>query len=192
MARTTTVSRGTTWKAAAAAGIGVLLLGAGGATFAEWSDAEHAATDTRITAGALDLAAGEGSWTNAAGADVTAAILDGTYRIVPGYALTYRETLTIDARGDLLTATVSHNLRGLTGDAELLSELDATANMSLNGEAMPGTSATVLAEDELQTLDVAVSVAFDDAATGLVGQGQSVALGGLDIALTQAPAVSAG
>ena len=192
MARTTTTSRGTTWKAVGAAGIGVLLLGAGGATFAEWSDAEQSATSTPITAGVLDLAAGEGSWTNAAGTDVTAAIADGSYRIVPGDALTYRETLTIDARGDLLTATVSHNLRGLTGDAELLSELDATANMSLNGEAMPGTSATVLAEDELQTLDVAVSVAFDDAATGLVGQGQSVALGGLDIALTQAPAVSAG
>jgi len=192
MARTTTTSRGTTWKAVGAAGIGVLLLGAGGATFAEWSDAEQSATSTPITAGVLDLAAGEGSWTNAAGTDVTAAIADGSYRIVPGDALTYRETLTIDARGDLLTATVSHNLRGLTGDAQLLEQLDADASMSLNGEVVPGTTATVVADDELQTLDVAVSVGFDEAANGLMGQGQSVHLGGLDIALTQAPAVTAG
>ncbi len=191
MARTTPAHnfRFNHWKAVGAAAVGVLLLGAGGATFAEWSDAESSATGAQVTAGVLDLAAGEGHWTNAAGTDVTTAVADGSCRIVPGDALTYSETLTVDARGDLLAATVSHNLRGLTGDAELLSQLDADTAMSLNGRAMPGHSATVIADDELQMLDVEVSVAFADAA-GLMGQGRSVELGGLDITLTQASTTS--
>src|SRR5690606_32861114 len=119
MARSTTTSRSTstTWKAVAATAAGVVLLGAGGATFAEWSDSEAAATDTAITAGVLDLAAGEGRWTNVVGTDVTAAVEDGSYLVVPGDALTYRETMTVDAQGDLLRGTVAHNLEGLTGDA---------------------------------------------------------------------------
>ena len=192
MARTTTSrSAATTWKAVAAAGVGVVLLGAGGATFAEWSDAESSASGTQITAGVLDLAAGQGTWTNVAGTDVTAAVEGGSYLIVPGDALTYRETLTVDAQGDLLRGTVTHNLRGLTGDAALLAQLDAGSTMSLNGKAVAGDTATVVADDELQTLDVAVTVAFDDATAGLVGQGQSVALGGLDISLIQAPVAAA-
>ncbi|PYF99150.1 alternate signal-mediated exported protein, RER_14450 family [Georgenia satyanarayanai] len=186
MARSTTSrSTGTTWKAVAATAVGVVVLGAGGATFAEWSDSEAAATDTAITAGVLDLAAGQGTWTNAAGADVTTAVADGSYLVVPGDALTYRETMTIDAQGDLLRATVAHNLEGLTGDAELLTQLRENATMSLNGQAVTGTSAAVVAEDEKQTLDVAVTVAFDARTAGLVGQGQAVSLGGLDITLTQ-------
>ncbi|WP_324653518.1 alternate-type signal peptide domain-containing protein [Georgenia sp. H159] len=193
MARTTTTaSRFTAWKAVAAVGAGVVLLGAGGATFAEWSDAEQSATATPIAAGVLDLAAGEGSWTNVAGTDVTAAVENGSYLIVPGDALTYRETLTIDAKGDLLTGVVSHNLTGLTGDAELRDQLTAGAEMTLNGTPVVGTSAPVTAADDLQRLDVAVTVAFDESTAGLVGQGQHVTLGGLDISLTQAPVVSAG
>lgn len=185
MARSTTSSSRTTWKAVAATAVGVVVLGAGGATFAEWSDSQAAATDTAITAGVLDLAAGQGTWTNVAGTDVTAAVADGSYLIVPGDALTYRETMTIDAQGDLLRATVAHNLEGLTGDAELAAQLRDNATMSLNGEAVTGTSAPVVAEDGKQTLDVAVTVAFDAATADLVGQGQDVSLGGLDVTLTQ-------
>ncbi|WP_454083824.1 alternate-type signal peptide domain-containing protein [Georgenia sp. Marseille-Q6866] len=189
MARsTTTTSRftSTTWKAIAATAAGVVLLGAGGATFAEWSDSEAAATDTAITSGVLDLAAGEGTWTNVVGTDVTAAVEDGSYLVVPGDALTYRETMTVDAQGDLLRGTVAHNLEGLTGDAELLSKLAASTTMTLNGTPVAGASTTVVADDELQDLDVAVTVAFDATTAGLVGQGQSVTLGGLDVTLTQA------
>lgn len=189
MARsTTTTSRftSTTWKAIAATAAGVVLLGAGGATFAEWSDSEAAATDTAITSGVLDLAAGEGAWTNVVGTDVTAAVEDGSYLVVPGDALTYRETMTVDAQGDLLRGTVAHNLEGLTGDAELLSKLAASTTMTLNGTPVAGASTTVVADDELQNLDVAVTVAFDATTAGLVGQGQSVTLGGLDVTLTQA------
>lgn len=185
MARSTTSSSRTTWKAVAATAVGVVVLGAGGATFAEWSDSQAAATDTAITAGVLDLAAGQGTWTNVAGTDVTAAVADGSYLIVPGDALTYRETMTIDAQGDLLRATVAHNLEGLTGDAELAAQLRENATMSLNGEAVTGTSAPVVAEDEKQTLAVAVTVAFDAATAELVGQGQDVSLGGLDVTLKQ-------
>ncbi|WP_413451352.1 alternate-type signal peptide domain-containing protein [Georgenia phoenicis] len=187
MARTTTRSASTTWKALAATAAGVVLLGASGATFAEWSDAEAAATGTAITSGVLDLAGGEGRWTNVAGTDVTDAVAAGTYLVAPGDALTYRETMTVDARGDLLRGTVSHNLDGLTGDAELLAALRTSTTMSLNGQVLPGASATVVADDELQDLDVAVTVAFDATTAGLVGQGQSVTLGGLDVTLTQAP-----
>lgn len=188
MARRLSSSRSSAaWKAAAAAGVGVVLLGAGGATFAQWSDAQASAVDTPITSGVLNLDGGQGRWTNVAGADVTAAVSGGSYQIVPGDALTYRETMTVDAQGDLLAATVSHNLRELTGDAELLGKLGTSTSMSLNGQAVPGASATVVADDEQQTLDVAVTVAFDATTAGLVGQGQSVELGGLDVTLTQAP-----
>src|SRR5690625_1276506 len=197
MARTTTprpaarTTPGTTWKAAAAIGAGVLVLSAGAATFAEWHDEESVATDTTITSCVLDLAAGQpGEWTNIAGTDVTAAVTDCSYLIGPGDALTYRETLTIDAQGDLLQGTVSHNLRDMAGDAELLGQLNATAAMTLNGEPVEGNSATVVANDEVQELDVAVTVAFAATTTDLIGQGQSVDLGGLDIALTQPPIAS--
>jgi alternate signal-mediated exported protein len=185
MARSTTRSAGTTWKAVAATAVGVVILGAGGATFAEWSDAADAATDTRITAGVLDLAAGQGTWTNVAGTDVTAAVDNGTYLIVPGDALTYRETLSIDAEGDLLRATVATNLEGLTGSGDLRAKLRQDATMSLDGTAVQGTSAAVVADDEKQDLDVTVTIAFDADTAELVAQGQSVALGGLDITLTQ-------
>ena len=191
MARTTTSRSarsnrsGAAWKAVAATGVGILLLGAGGATFAEWSDSESSAVDTAITSGTLDLAAGQGTWTNVAGQDVTGKVSNGSYVIVPGDVLTYAETLTIDAKGDLLTATVSHNLKGLKGDDELVGKLSADATMSLNGEQVEGTSATVVADDELQTLDVTVAIAFDETTSEMVGQGQQVTLGGLDIALNQ-------
>lgn len=189
MARSTTTSSRSTstmWKAIAATAAGVVLLGAGGATFAEWSDSEAAATDTAITSGVLDLAAGEGTWTNAVDTDVTAAVENGSYLIVPGDALTYRETMTVDARGDLLRGTVAHNLKGLTGNAELVAQLGADTTMSLNGTAVEGDSTTVIADDEKQDLDVAVTIAFDKDTTGLLGQGKSVTLGGLDVTLTQA------
>jgi len=188
MARRLSSSRSSAaWKAAAAAGVGVVLLGAGGATFAQWSDAQASAVGTPITSGVLSLDGGPGTWTNVAGADVTAAVTGGSYQVVPGDALTYRETMTIDAQGDLLAATVSHNLRELSGDAELLGKLGTSTSMSLNGQAVSGAATTVVADDEQQTLDVAVTVAFDQATAGLVAQGQSVNLGGLDVTLTQAP-----
>lgn len=183
----TTTRSFSAWKAVAAAGLGVVLLGAGGATFAEWSDAEQSATGTAIVSGALDLEAGTGSWTNIAGSTVTAAVNDGSYLIVPGDALTYRETLTIDARGELLWATVTHNLLDLTGDDELLAQLRPSTTMSLGGRAVDGSSASVVADDEKQDLDVSVTVAFDSTTTGLFAQGQNVELGGLDIRLEQTP-----
>src|SRR5690606_13027032 len=122
-----------------------------------------------------------------AGSTVTAAVNDGSYLIVPGDALTYRETLTIDARGELLRATVTHNLLDLTGDAELLAQLRPSTTMSLGGRAVDGSSASVVADDEKQDLDVSVTVAFDSTTTGLFAQGQNVELGGLDIRLEQTP-----
>lgn len=190
---TTTTSRSfstSAWKAVAAAGVGVALLAAGGTTFAEWSDKETVAQDTIIDSGVLDLSAGTGTWTNIVGEDITAELAAGTYAIVPGNTLTYRETLTVDAQGDLLQASVSHNLGELTGDTELRAQLEASSAMTLNGQAVTGTSAVVTATDEVQTVDVAVTVDFDSDTAGLVGQGQSVELAGLDIALDQVPVSS--
>ena len=188
MARRLSSSRSSAaWKAAAAAGVGVVLLGAGGATFAQWSDAQASAVNTPISSGVLDLEGGEGRWTNVTGADVTAEVTGGSYQVVPGDALTYRETMTIDAQGDLLAATVSHNLRALEGDAELLGQLDAGTSMSLNGRVVEGDSTRVVADEAEQTLEVAVTVAFDATTAGLAAQRQSVSLGGLDVTLPQTP-----
>lgn len=196
MARTTTTARSTAaWKAAAAAGIGVVLLGAGGVTFAEWSDAEQSATGTDITSGVLTLDSGVGTWTNAANADVTAAVEAGTYLIVPGDTLTYAERLTIQAEGDLLRATVTHTLGDLASDRDsqdLVDHLEANASMSLNGTAVEGTSAAVTARDEVQNLDVAVTIAFDNETAELTAQDQTVTLSGLDIRLTQDTVTTAG
>jgi len=175
------------WKAVAAAGVGVVLLGAGGVTFAQWSDTQAAAVDTAIRSGVLDLEGGTGSWTNVVGTDVTTALAEGRYEVVPGDALTYRETLSVEASGDLLRATVSHNLRELGGDGELRGRLAASSAMSLNGQPVTGASAPVVATGADQTVEVSVTVAFDETTAGLVGQGQSVNLGGLDVTLTQTP-----
>ncbi|TNC18540.1 alternate-type signal peptide domain-containing protein [Georgenia sp. 311] len=177
------------WKAVAAAGVGVVLLGAGGVTFAQWSDTQAAAVDTAIRSGVLDLEGGTGSWTNVVGTDVTAAVAAGRYEVVPGDALTYRETLSVEASGDLLRAAVSHNLRELGGDGELRGRLAASSAMSLNGQPVSGASAPVVATGADQTVEVSVTVTFDETTAGLVGQGQSVNLGGLDVTLTQTPVV---
>ncbi|QDB79743.1 alternate-type signal peptide domain-containing protein [Georgenia wutianyii] len=177
------------WKAVAAAGVGVVLLGAGGVTFAQWSDTQAAAVDTAIRSGVLDLEGGTGSWTNVVGTDVTAAVAAARYEVVPGDALTYRETLSVEASGDLLRAAVSHNLRELGGDGELRGRLAASSAMSLNGQPVSGASAPVVATGADQTVEVSVTVTFDETTAGLVGQGQSVNLGGLDVTLTQTPVV---
>lgn len=195
MARTTTTARSTAaWKAAAAAGTGIVLLGAGGVTFAEWSDAEQSATGTEITSGALRLDSGTGTWTNAASTDVTAAVEAGTYLIVPGDTLTYAETLTVDARGDLLRAAVGHTLGDLAPDArsqELVDHLEANASMTLNGAPVVSTT-RVTARDEVQDVAVAVTIAFDDETAELTAQNQTVTLSGLDITLTQDTVTAAG
>ena len=59
--------------------------------------------------------------------------------------------------------------------------------MSLNGTPVEGTSTTVVADDELQNLDVAVTVTFTKGTNELVAQGKTVELGGLDIDLVQKP-----
>src|SRR5690606_23513496 len=112
-----------------------------------------------------------------------------------GDTLTYAERLTIQAEGDLLRATVTHTLGDLASDRDsqdLVDHLEANASMSLNGTAVEGTSAAVTARDEVQNLDVAVTIAFDNETAELTAQDQTVTLSGLDIRLTQDTVTTAG
>lgn len=194
----TTTSRSKVWKGVGAAGVAVALLAAGGATFAEWSDRERLWDgNTTVTSGKLTLTGGdnEGTWTNVAGTDVTQKITEGTYRIVPGDALTYREVLTLDAEGDLLQAEISHNMAdvvvdGVT-DSSVVAEIMGNITTTINTQEVAEGSAFSVTIDEKQDVEVVVTAAFpSDRIEGQVGQGYKVALGTFDVTVTQKPVTS--
>lgn len=192
MANATASPRSKTWKGVAAGAAAIALLAGGGASFAEWRDSSTADSSASISSGVLTISDGtNGTWTNVRGEDVTGAIEDGTYLIVPGDELTYAESMTIEATGDELTATVSTTLADLTGDPELVAAINESASLELDGAAVDGLSAPVTAGNEPQALDVTVTLPFDAATTGTVAQGQTVSLADLEVVLQQGPVVDA-
>lgn len=91
---------------AGAAGVALLLGGAG--TFALWN-AEAPIQGGTITAGTLEVLAGEGVW-----ADQFGAVEIGEYLIVPGDTLTYKTSVSVEAAGDNLKAVLSVEDRTFT------------------------------------------------------------------------------
>lgn len=177
-------------KAAIAAGAGAILLLGGVGTLAFWSDEVDLGGGGDITAGRLALGecAGGGSWTDVNAGNTIPDI--GAFRIVPGDVVEYSCDTTLTAEGDNLTATLTADLGGLTGDAELLAALDRSVTATLNGTPLPadGAGVQVVADDGSdQPVSVDVRITFDPATSGTTGQGQSVDLGAMSLDLQQNP-----
>jgi alternate signal-mediated exported protein len=190
----TTRSRSKLTKALVATGVGVALLAGGGGTFAAWSDQAEVTTGTRISSGELRLEAVEaGTWMNVKGHAVTSqALADGTYKIVPGDALTYTQTINLHAAGDLLVGTLSTNLDSLvindvSGQGGLAERLKKAATLTVDDKVQTGLEATITPTGGIQKAVVAVTIAFDEQTADLLAQNTTVSLSNLEILLTQTP-----
>lgn len=177
-------------KAAIAAGAGAILLLGGVGSLAFWSDQTDLGGDGAITSGQLALGecADGGAWTDVNAGTAIADI--GAFRIVPGDVVEYTCNTTLTAEGDNLTATLTADLGGLTGDAALLAALNRQVTATLNGTTLPSgeDGVQVLANDgSEQPIAVGVRITFDPATSGTTGQNQSVDLGAMSLNLVQNP-----
>lgn len=176
-------------KAAIAAGAGAILLLGGVGSLAFWSDEADLGGGGSITSGQLALGecADGGSWVDANSGTAIADI--NVFRIVPGDVVEYTCDTTLNAEGDNLSATLTADLGGLTGDPELLGRLNRSVTATLNETtALPAGNGGVqiVANDGAdQPISIAVRIAFDPSTPGQIGQNQSVDLGAMSLNLEQ-------
>ncbi|MGO1973248.1 MAG: alternate-type signal peptide domain-containing protein [Propionibacteriaceae bacterium] len=158
----------------------LLLLGGYG-TYALWSDSEPI-DGGEVAAGELKLeGATEGTWTDvSAGGEGTPIPNIAEFLIVPGDTLNYSATATVLAKGDNLTATIEADPASITGDAELLADLEVTTEV-LVGD---GTVAEITEANDGDTVGVTVTLAFSADSTNET-QLQSVDLAALELVLQQ-------
>lgn len=86
-------------KGALSIGVGAALLLGGGGTLAVWN-AEATVAPGTIAAGDLNITAGAGTWTNAAGKTIDI----NNYKVVPGDVLTFTQALDMTLVGDQMKA----------------------------------------------------------------------------------------
>lgn len=94
-------------KGAIATAAGVVLLIGGGGTLALWSSTDSSVPGT-ITSGNLNVDAGPGTWyAKSANGDLSEIPTIGSYRVVPGEVLVYKQELDIVLTGDHMAAKLT-------------------------------------------------------------------------------------
>lgn len=159
--------------AAAAAGVAVLLGGAG--TFALWNADLNVGSSDTITAGELKVDEyTTGSWTDANNGD---AVIDpiADFRMVPGDTLVREDSASVVAYGDNLVIEAD-----VTNEATIASEFgdDVTVDVEVDPSALDTDVQTP------QTLPVKVTVSYATDGTN-AGQAKAVDLSTIEVALTQ-------
>lgn len=160
-----------------------MLLLAGYGTYALWSDSETL-DGGDINSGQLELqGTGAGVWRDASGGAPGTVIEDiAEFNIVPGDVLTYTLTRTVAATGNNLVATLAADEASVTGDPELLADVEVTTGITING-----TAATAITEaNDGQTIVATVTIDFDEASTNET-QLEALDLSALELTLTQNP-----
>ena len=179
---------------AGAAGVALLLGGAG--TFAYWNSSATLAGDTIVSGNlAVTDSADPGVWTVNGG--TTAIVLAG-YLVAPGDVLTYTKTMTINASGDNLVATLDLSptsivaANGTPADIELARLLDDSAVLDAAGTGIVDNldntfTITPAAGEVAQDVTVVASIAFPSAGAGAENAAMmgSVNLSALALTLTQ-------
>jgi alternate signal-mediated exported protein len=161
--------------AAAAAGVAVLLGGAG--TFALWNADLEVGNADKVTAGELKVAEyTAGSWTDANKGD---AVIDSIadFRMVPGDTLVREDSASVIAYGDNLVIEAD-----ITNQATIASEFggDVTVDVEVDPSTLNTDTQTP------QTLPVTVTVSYaKDGTSGNDGQTAEVDLSTIEVALTQ-------
>jgi alternate signal-mediated exported protein len=177
-------------KAVLLTGAGVALLTAGGATFATWSDTATI-NGTRISTGELNLVANsDAKWKNVQGTNITSTI--GAYDIVPGDKLSFTQTVTLNADGDLLNGTLSvplDNAPVTGGDQALADELAQISTFTVNGKEFdPVAGMPVTEANDGDTVTVKLEFDFTDAdgsVTAETLQNTFVDFGALEVKVAQ-------
>lgn len=157
---------------AAAAGIALLMGGAG--SLALWNDSVTVNAGT-VTSGTLDVSTGvAGSWS------------PSIAKIVPGDTVTYTQTLNLSATGDNLKATVTSNIASITNN---ITGSTATSTFVVKdaSNAVVTPASGVYTLNGLYTVEVTITVAFSSSTAGLVGQNATLNLSTLAVTVTQVP-----
>lgn len=155
---------------AAAAGIALLMGGAG--SLALWNDSVTVNAGT-VTSGTLDVStAAAGSWS------------PSIAKIVPGDTVVYTQTLNLSATGDNLQATVTSNIGSITNN---ITGSTATSSFVVkdSSNAVVTPAAGVYTLNGLYTVEVTITVAFSSSTTGLVGQNATINLSTLAVTVAQ-------
>lgn len=166
---------------------GVVILLAGGGTFARWYDSASISAGS-VESGELRFdSVGEGVWTDASdGSVITMGAGDndgGTpeyFDLVPGDTVVYTVPITIQAHGDNLQATLDTNVDELT-PYSVLSEFTVSDGQTNR------TSRVVTEADDGETFEATLTVTypFTPNTPHREGQNTSVDLSALEISLSQ-------
>ncbi|KRE91928.1 MULTISPECIES: alternate-type signal peptide domain-containing protein [unclassified Arthrobacter] len=113
-------------KGTAAIAVGAALLLGGGGTLAAWNDQATAAPGSIVSGDLkIGLNSAPGVWTDRAGTDITAKIKDGTYLVVPGDLLTFKQDLDVTLTGAKMAANITASganaANGFVGDSVVVS-----------------------------------------------------------------------
>jgi alternate signal-mediated exported protein len=179
----TTMHKIVTGTIASAAGVALLLGGAG--SFALWN-AQASSAATGVSSGTFTLTANDdGAWT-----DITngrSASIDPTeVLMVPGNTYRFTQTLVIGATGTDLRALLTYAPQSITGDQELIDASTRDLEVTSSSAALRRTSATafeVTPSQASSTVEVVFTISLPESAT--TGQGGSVDVGALAFTLTQ-------
>jgi alternate signal-mediated exported protein len=185
-------------KGAIAASAGVALLLGGAGTFALWNTSATV-NGSSVSSGTLTIAtSGAAAWknvsvTSAGTANSTIADI-ATYRIVPGDTLEMTQTVTVNATGTNLTASLTYDDAsiGATGTASaalkaaLVKNLTATATGGGTVTRVGTTNVyTVAPSANTSTVTLKFTVELPSSTTGTVGQTGTIDLSALGFTLTQ-------
>ncbi|MCC3295319.1 alternate-type signal peptide domain-containing protein [Arthrobacter sp. zg-Y411] len=162
-------------KGAMAIGVGAAMLLGGGGTLARWNATEAANAGTIVT-GNLDVTAAKGVWTNTKGV-VIANIND--YRVVPGEALTFTQTLDVDLQGAEMKATLGLNKlpEGTSSNMSF-----STPTLKQNGQPVNPMSLTQANDGEMTA---STTFTFKDTAAGQQDVNTRIDLGDINYVLNQ-------
>lgn len=178
-----------TARGAIAAVIAVLLLAGGFGSYALWNDSATLPGGT-VHSGELTIATqGDGTWTDLNPVDSQSSDWDpATDKIVPGDRIELGQGVVITATGKNLVADLDVDTSGITGDPELVKNLDITVTLSKDGSddvvITPGTPVTITSADA-GTYSAHVVFELPDSVSGTTAQNESVDLSAVSYTLSQ-------
>lgn len=174
-------------KGAIAAGAAAVLLLGGLGSFALWQDSETVSGGD-INSGELNFepSGTPGVWTDIS---VTPNVVIGAdpsgYLVVPGDILTYDTTYTVNSAGENIAATITADFTGIGGGNELAARLNPQVSVDGGPALASGSAVPLPLTSPTQTIEVTVTITFDDTTPGLIAQNQSVNLNDFTLTLDQ-------
>jgi alternate signal-mediated exported protein len=177
-------------KGAIAGAVGVALLLGGAGTFALWNSSIGVASGT-VATGTLAFGTSTGAtWTDASPGATTTTFDPSTQKIVPGDVVKLTQTVTVNATGKNLVATLAYVPSSVAIPADLVGKLVPTITVTkLAGDATvtgSGPYTITPTAGGTTTFTVVLTFTFDKLLpTGIVGQNESVDLSGASFTLTQ-------